>query len=174
MNRPLWKKPFYLNMLGINDNDGCKNWITPTLCIGDYKSSYKPFDVVVNINHPANYVPHEKLGKFVEKLDNHVCTIYVVGMHDDDSEPLERYIDTIMSRLLSIYQMNRNTRFLFHCHAGRSRSVAFTVAFMVEVMKIPLEESLSLVRQARPIIKPCASFINTLRKRYTVPKEETE
>ena len=158
--------PFYANIRGFYDDGMRKNWITPTVCIGDGWSSYEWFDVVVNANTPQNRIPHKKIGRREEQSLSSKCTLYLVGMYDADIEDVNRYVDILIPKLKVRYEQDPTTKFLFHCFAGKSRSVALALAFLVEVMNMEFEEALVLVKDRRPIVNPRPHFIETLRKRY--------
>ena len=105
------------------------------------------------------------------------CTLYLIGMcdHDDDNKNLDGYLSYLIERLKKKYEENKKRRFLFHCYAGKSRSVVLALAFMVEVLEMKFDEALSLVYEKRPMIEPRPLFIDSLKKRYKGKKEtETE
>ena len=144
-----------------------KDWITPTLCIGNLYSNYKEFDIVVNANYPYNKVKHGSIAEKEKKLGKHAYTLYLVGLCDHDSEPILEYVDNLIPRLRKKYEENPKRTFLFHCFAGRSRSVTLALAFMVEVMGMTYKDALKLVKEKRQMVKPRALFIETLRKKYS-------
>jgi len=154
---------FYINMNGAMDDGFVKHWITPTVCIGDWRSSYTEFDVVVNANMPHNLIAHRKIGRMEETLNGRTCTLYLVGMYDSDTEDLNGYLEILLPRLKKRYEQDPNTTFLFHCFAGKSRSVVIALAFLVEVMGMTFEAAYELVKTKRPIIEPRPSFIEGLR-----------
>ena len=160
------ESPFYLNMCGMIDDGYRKNYITPNICIGDMDSSYLNFNVVVNINYPYNGIPHRKMGRREEKTDNNSCHLYLVGMCDHDSENICEYVDMIIPKLRMKYNEDNNAKFLFHCYAGKSRSVAVALAFMVEVMEMSFDSAMLLIKEKRPIVEPRPLFIEMLRKHY--------
>lgn len=159
--------PFYFNMNGLIDDGFRKNYITPNICIGDCESSYIDFNVVININYPYNRITHQKIGRREEYKDDHKCNLYLVGMCDHDSENICSYIDIIIPKLKKRYEEDNNIKFLFHCYAGKSRSVAIALAFMVEVMGMSFDDALLLCKEKRPIIEPRKLFIDMLRDRYS-------
>jgi hypothetical protein len=48
----VYHSPYYLNCSGEADHGDSYDWITDRVAIGDYTSSYKGFDVVINLNFP--------------------------------------------------------------------------------------------------------------------------
>lgn len=165
--------PFFVHLAGVIDVGYSKNWITPTLCIGDLTSSYEPFNVVVNCNYPYNRIPHGKTGRREEHMHSTTCTLYLVGLcdHDTDINTLEGCIMYLIPRLRKKYEENNKYTFLFHCYAGKSRSVALALAFMVEVLGMKYDEALQVIKEKRPIIEPRPLFIETLRNKYMTCKE---
>jgi protein-tyrosine phosphatase len=160
--------PFYLSMCGAYDLGHNKNFITPTVCIGDGDSSYERFNVVINANFPPNRIKHQNVARREESVYNNKCTLYLVGMFDHESEPLDFYLDYLIPRLRTRYEENPKCRFLFHCFAGKSRSVALALAFLVEVMGMQFDNALELVKEKRPIVQPKQAFIQMLRERYSL------
>ena len=88
-------------------------------------------------------------------------------MCDHDSENICSYIDIIITKLKKRYEEDNNIKFLFHCYAGKSRSVAIALSFMVEVMDMSFDDALLLCKEKRPIIEPQKLFIDILRDRYS-------
>ena len=105
------------------------------------------------------------MGRREEETYDHKCTLYLVGMCENICE----CVDIIIPRLRKKYDEENNTKFLFHCYAGKSRSVVIALAFMVEVMGMTFDNALLLVKEKRPIVEPRPLFIEDLRKRYVKP-----
>jgi protein-tyrosine phosphatase len=162
--------PFVFNLMGSYDDLFLKDWITKTICIGQAEVSYEGFNVVVNANFPPNRIKHGKVGYRHEKLGKSDCTLYLVGLYDDDSEDLDHYLNCLLPSLSEKYKENPNTTFLFHCFAGKSRSVVLALAFMVEVVGMTFEEAFTLIKKHRPIVEPRPLFIETLCKWYGINK----
>lgn len=159
--------PFLGNFIGAYDDGYRKHWITPYVCIGDSTSSYQEFDVVVNADYPNNFIPHGKCGRRDEKHKKN-CTLYLVGLcdHDSEIENLEGCIEYLIPRLRKKYEEDKECTFLFHCYAGKSRSVALALAFMVEVLGMEYYQAYEFIKEKRPIIKPRPLFITFLETKY--------
>ena len=52
---------------------------------------------------------------------------------------------------------------LVHCTWGKSRSVAFVVAFLIRTYGMSLDQALAYVQERRPIAKPNEGFMQHLR-----------
>jgi len=52
---------------------------------------------------------------------------------------------------------------LVHCNWGKSRSVAFVVAFLMRTYGMTLNQALAYVQEKRPIAKPNEGFMQHLR-----------
>ena len=52
---------------------------------------------------------------------------------------------------------------LIHCGAGISRASTISIAYLMYKLRIPFTQAYSLVRSARPIIKPNSGFVEQLR-----------
>ena len=157
---------FYYNFFGLRDDGDSKHWITPTLCIGNVTSSYEHFNMVVNANYPYNHIMHRKYSQ-IEEQD---CTLFLIGLCDNNTEieNLEGCIEYLIPRLRKKYEENKESKFLFHCYAGKSRSVVLELPFMVEVLGMKFNVALELIKEKREIIDPRHTFIETLQKKYTL------
>lgn len=120
------------------------DWILPTIAVGDWTSSYKPFDFIINLNYP--YHP-TKNGEF-EKTVHNGKVIYTVGISDPATQ-----VDLVQNLLRNIkreWKMHKSKRFLFHCNNGREKSTGIMIAFMMNAMKMQLPDILDriLVKRA--------------------------
>ena len=106
----------------------------------------------VNANFPPNRIPHGSIGRREEEVYDKKCTLYLVGILDNEKENLDLYLDYLIPRLKAKYEYNPNSKFLFHCFVGKSRSVVLAIAFLVEILGMKFEEALELVKEKRPII----------------------
>jgi len=161
-----WRDPFYLNFMGAFDGVLIinKHWITPNVCIGDAESSYEAFDVIVNANYPHNYVKHANIGR--KEMTDYKCTLFLVGMCDHDTEDIIPYVEDLIPRLKIKYKENPSMKILFHCFAGKSRSVCLALAYLVEVLDMKVDEALALIKEKRPHVDPRPLFIQELRNKY--------
>ena len=163
--------PFYSNCVGLYDKGNSNDWITDTVSIGNWQAWYGPFDVIVNINFP--HLPdlpavtvHRTITAFTLPFACGTKTVYAVGMHDDDGEALDQHLDDLLPLLRNAYLVNPNTTFLFQCFAGKSRSVAICIAFLVDVLHMPFDEALALVLKKRKVAKLRPYFFEVIRSRF--------
>ncbi len=132
--------------------------ITDNIAIGDYRSSYEPFDVVVNLCYPQNEMEHRQI--LISYLPK---TIITVGIDDSPNEDMLSLLTKIIPHLVNMYQENNNIRILFHCYAGISRSSSVAIAYLMAVYKISLEKALEIASR-RSIVDPNPGFYEALRK----------
>lgn len=153
--------PFYIHINGEVDS---YDWITERIAIGDRKSSYKGFDVIVNLNFPNNCIEYHSIGSI--KHDH--CTIYSIGIKDEafESETLLHVMNDIIPKLTSSFMEKPDSRFLFHCRAGISRSVSLAIALMMETTHDSLQDALDQIQSIRPIANPNLGFMYSLIERY--------
>jgi protein-tyrosine phosphatase len=99
--------------------------------------------------------------------DGHTM-IYALGIKDeeDESESIGHFMDKLLPILAVTFMENPESRILFHCRAGISRSVSMAIAFMLETTHDSLHEALEQVQKVRPIASPNVGFMNTLMERY--------
>ena len=132
--------------------------ITDNIAIGDHRSSYESFDVVVNLCYPENKMNHRQI--LISYLPK---TIITVGINDRPDEDMLSLLLKIIPHLATMYNENNNIRILFHCYAGISRSSSVAMAYLMAVYKIRLEKALEIARR-RPIVNPNQGFYEALRK----------
>lgn len=152
-----------MNLSGEYDEGDSYDWITDRVAIGDYKSSYAGFDVVVNLNFPNNCVSYHSIGTAYDGS----TTVYAVGIHDKEyeSDSLSKVMDQLLPILLQRFTEKPTSRFLFHCRAGISRSVSMAMAFMVETTHSTLHQALEQIQRIRPIASPNIGFMVMLMER---------
>jgi protein-tyrosine phosphatase len=138
--------------------------ITDNVAIGDHTSSYDPFDVIVNLNYPYNNVEHH-----VIKFDNYNKDklLIRVGTDDRPDENMYLLLQNLLPELLKIYYHNPNTKFLFHCYAGISRSSSVAIAFLASIHNTSPSEIFHFAKRKRPVINPNKGFENDLIRYFT-------
>jgi len=166
MNKP---KPFDLNLYGAwTSSYDFYNFITDTVAIGDYHSSYEQFPIIINANFPHNHVTLDSLKTFECKQLFRKHTVYSIGLRDGIHEPINKFIDLLMPLLKKEYEKRPHTKILFHCFAGKSRSVILAIAYLIEVHNMTLDDALKLVYEKRPIVCPNDGFMKFLYERYKI------
>lgn len=73
------------------------NMITNNIAVGDYTSDYSDFDIIVNIDFPANNVKYNNI--LIGNTDENK-KIYLVGMFDSPTENLTIYLDKLIPELM--------------------------------------------------------------------------
>ena len=132
--------------------------ITNNIAIGNHKSLYDSFDIIVNLNYPENNVNHMEI---IEKqIDNK--QIYLVGIKDHPNEKMFEILIKLIPKLLLEYDKNKNNKILFHCNQGISRSVSIAILFISLTQNITLDTSYQLIKSIRPIALPNLGFIKDL------------
>jgi len=132
------------------------HWITDQIAVGSLYSSYKEFDIIVNLAYVCDgdgFVKHEitssiESGKLIMK----------VGLYDSPNEPLDRILSRLIPILVNYIRIDPETKVLVHCQAGKSRSGSVAIALIATLTNLPFEEVLSMVKIKRPIIQPNDGF----------------
>ena len=166
-------KPFDLNLHGSwvaspESPYDFYNFITDTIAIGDYRSSYEQVPIIVNANFPYNHVTLDSLKTFECKQDFRKHTVYSIGLRDSIHEPINKFIDLLMPLLKKEYEKRPHTKILFHCFAGKSRSVVLAISYLIEVHNMKLDDALKLVYEKRSIVCPNDGFMKYLYERYKI------
>ncbi|CAF4557864.1 unnamed protein product [Rotaria socialis] len=75
--------------------------------------------------------------------------------------PVSHYFDIVADRIAVNTASNRRT--LLYCRQGRSRSITFTLAYLIKHHHLPLPTAYSLVKSRRQIAQPNVGFWSQLR-----------
>ena len=82
-------------------------------------------------------------------------------IRDNPAFPVSSYFDLVADRIAANVAANRRT--LLYCHYGRSRSVTFTLAYLIKHHHLPLQTAFDLVKQRRQLAAPNVGFWSQLR-----------
>lgn len=135
-------------------------WITSNVAIGNFESSYEPFNVIVNLNYPYNRAEHNSIHM---NMDRHSQSIvYRVGINDSPDEEMYNLLKVMIPKLIRIYQSHPHYKFLFHCYAGISRSSTLAIAFIAITNNISVKDAYQFALSRRPIIRPNKGFEEAL------------
>jgi hypothetical protein len=94
-----------------------------------------------------------------EYISENFKSVLRIPLRDEDDEDIEQYFPIAADFIDS---MSENDKILIHCHAGKSRSCALVISYLILKKKYTLKEAINLVQQARPQAAPNASYINSL------------
>lgn len=91
-------------------------------------------------------------------------------IRDNPAFPAASYFDIVADRIAANVAANRRT--LLYCHYGRSRSVTFTLAYLIKHHRLPLQTAFALVKQRRQLASPNVGFWSQLRS-YELKQQQT-
>ncbi|XP_041655512.1 dual specificity protein phosphatase 14 [Cheilinus undulatus] len=80
--------------------------------------------------------------------------VLTVPVQDQPHAPLGHYFDLVSERI----NQNQTGSTLVHCMAGRSRSPALIMAYLIRFEGVTLRRAHELVLEQRPFIRPNAGF----------------
>jgi protein-tyrosine phosphatase len=134
-------------------------FITPDIAIGELNASYDSFDTVVNLAYinPTvnNGLQH---GDMVVEDTPTGRRVIRVGVYDSENDAPLFY-----QMIINMMPYLRDARtILFHCQAGKSRSVCMALAYLCKKQDISVETGLQLIKDRRPIINPRPSFVEAV------------
>lgn len=84
-----------------------------------------------------------------------------IPLQDKCEARLWMYIDTAIDWISAA--LAEGGTVLVHCTWGKSRSVAFVVAFLMRTYAMTLDQALAYVQEKRPIARPNEGFMQHLR-----------
>lgn len=79
-----------------------------------------------------------------------------VPVQDRPHAPLDQYFDSVSEKIHQVLQQNQSV--LVHCTAGRSRSPALILAYLLRFSSLSLADAHLLVLKSRPFIRINAGF----------------
>jgi len=149
----------YFNFEGLFDNKSSYTMVSENVAIGDYCSSYEPFDVIVNMNYPYHKEKLYSIGK--KYYEEEKKTVYTIGIKDsDDMYPFMK--DLFENFLPNLLQEVGDRKILFHCYAGVSRSSTMAIAFLHKKFNIPVKNIFFHIKERRSQVNPNNGFSQAL------------
>ena len=119
------------------------NWIDDNIAVGDRRSDYRNFNIIVNLDFDNNGVDHHSIDMKCFNGQH----IYKIGCLDSEKEDIQSIIKIIIPEIIKYYNKNRELKILFHCAAGISRSSTMAIAFLCMTKKYTLWQALKLCKQ---------------------------
>ena len=170
----LYKFHVYENMANINQQFSTLNcqvytMVTENVAIGDHRTPYDGFDIVVNLNFPFNKVPLHHIRVYNSAKSQHINSpmLITVGLPDSPEENLIRVLDPIITEVCNKaeelrFHHGRNAKILFHCFAGISRSTSLAIAYLMKTTHKSVGSIYQMVKNRRPIVDPNPGFVRAL------------
>lgn len=135
------------------------HFITEHVAVGNRRSPYYPFQIIVDLNCPHNGIKPgdcdlvKKGRKFIIKI----------GMLDCDNEQYATiardYFEAIHAIIAKLKSKLDQPRILFHCYAGISRSVSAAAFYLSTSMDgVSGLRALEMIQEKRKIAKPNPLF----------------
>ena len=151
--------------------------ITDTVAIGDWTSSYEPFDVIFNFNYPPNGAEYLQIHHSHIVHQNKEKNIYTIGLLDTLDYTHE--LVHVFMNLLPFLGGERGKRILFHCYAGISRSTTAAIIYFMITTKLSLTSIYDMIVAKRSFILPNPTFckilsICELQRNISAYNESTE
>jgi len=129
------------------------DWILPTIAVGDWTSSYQPFDFIINLNCPY----HPTADGQIDRKEYDGKVIYTVGLSNPATQV--DLIQTLIRQVRREWKMHKNKKFLFHCYDGREKSTGVMIAFIMRAYNMPLSDILDKILVKRAL-RPSSTYIN--------------
>jgi len=148
------------NLNSIHHTPDSFHIITDTVAIGDWTSSYEPFDVIFNFNYPQNGAEYLQIHRSSVIHQNKEKIIYTVGLLDTLDYTHE--LVHVFMNLLTFLGEERGKRILFHCYAGISRSTTAAIIYFMITTKLSLTSIYDMIVAKRSFILPNPTFCKIL------------
>ncbi|XP_018541077.1 dual specificity protein phosphatase 14 isoform X1 [Lates calcarifer] len=125
--------------------------VSPGLYLSDLASALRPSVLTSrNITLIVNASGLEDMS--YPQLDG--LQVLHIPVQDQPHAPLRQYFDPVAERI----NQNQTGRTLVHCTAGRSRSPALIMAYLMRFEGLSLRQAHEQVLEQRPFIRPNAGF----------------
>lgn len=144
--------------------------ITDYVAVGDRRSRYDDFDIVINLDCPTNGTTEGDV-----KLETRKRTgrkklfILKCGLQDCEADGYMKYAESVFQAIHRFIEKvfekddNRRTdKILFHCRAGISRSASAAIYYVSQSLNISTTDAYKLVKQKRKWVKPNKGFARVL------------
>ncbi len=171
------KKNFVCNQIETcNDCYKNYNYITDNVAVGNAETKWDQFDIVVNLNYPYNGA---KLNQYLIHftIDNKL----IINLGIQDSTEKNEFVSKSMGQVIRLLTnntnklnelneeiqsivLNPNSKILFQCWAGISRSSTFAIKYLSKKHEISINQAYNLVKSKRKFIKPNEYFMKLLQE----------
>jgi len=82
------------------------------------------------------------------------------NLEEDEILKMSKYLEPVTEK---VHEWIKHHNVLVHCYAGRQRSSAVVLAYLIRYGDIPLQEAIELLQSKRPITcRPKCNFYNAL------------
>lgn len=146
------------------------HFIMSHIAIGNSRTSYEPFDIILNLNYPYNGVQHGEIEviKNTSNLKYKNKIVINCGIEDDYNEKREDEMRDIFTRLLNTLENELKDKgslptILFHCYAGISRSATIAILFLSKFLNIDTSNVYEITKMKRKCILPNKLFKKILK-----------
>ena len=150
----------YDNLHSVYHTSSSFDMITDNVAIGDWTSSYEPFDVIFNFNYPNNNAQEQQIHRCCVNHKNKEKIIYTIGLYD--TTIFNDSLINIFLRLLPHLPSHNGKRILFHCYAGVSRSSTAAIIYYMISTNLSFKSIYDMIAAKRPQICPNPAFIKIL------------
>jgi protein-tyrosine phosphatase len=138
------------------------NYITDCVAIGDKSSSYDDFNVIINaayINKDINNLEWHEIKKEIRNQKY----IISIGIYDKASEK-DFLLETFEKIMPFLLHLPDHTKILFHCQAGKSRSVSMALLYLTIKLNMTILDTYILIKSKRPEATINYEFLSTIQK----------
>ncbi|KAI8613738.1 hypothetical protein BC830DRAFT_1170004 [Chytriomyces sp. MP71] len=117
----------------------------------------------LGVTHVLNMAKEVKDVALIPGLDVTGIEFLWIGIYDHPDEEIDGPIRKGVKFIDAARSQNSKARILVHCKAGRSRSVAVVIGYLILIQKMTLKDAYDLVNKARKGIIPNIGFMLALK-----------
>ena len=139
------------------ENDGIPAQILPGLLLGSIGAA---FNRKILLEHKVTHILCCCDG--VEPPYSKFFTYKSLELPDKRSEDITQYFEETASYIHDI--VSQEQKVLVHCRAGKSRSVAIIMSYLMKYQNLTVDQALELIRKTRENVLPNSGFMTQLRE----------
>lgn len=145
--------------------------ITDYVAVGNNRSRYEDFDIVINLDCPNNGTEEGDLKLETRKRPGKKKLLILnCGLQDCEADGYMEYtksmfetIHKFIEKVFSKDSDRRKDKILFHCRAGICRSASAAIYYLSQSLNISTTDAYQLVKMKRKWVKPNNGFARVLK-----------
>jgi protein-tyrosine phosphatase len=135
------------------------NWILNDVAVGNIRAAKNLTELKANgISAVICAIPN--LPYSTETYKKHGFSVFHIPIDDSPDVDIERWFDDASDYIMANRLLKK--KILVHCHAGMSRSVSLTCAFLMNLFRCNDVKAMYWIRDKRPCVAVNPGFLRQL------------